>query len=82
MVLVHYLVAKPDGTRALRVSSQGALDASASAGLGAAGLGEPSHVRRSPLYLLFPTLPYSPLYLHLHLYLYLHSYSLPYPALD
>ena len=49
MVLVHYLVAKPDGTRALRVSSQGVLDASASA-----GLGEPSQVRQSPLYSPYP----------------------------
>ena len=36
VVMVHYLVAKPDGARALRVGSQGALDvAAASAGAGA-----------------------------------------------
>ncbi|KAK9825844.1 hypothetical protein WJX81_002837 [Elliptochloris bilobata] len=32
VVLVHYLVAKPDGARALRMGSQGALDAVASTG--------------------------------------------------
>ena len=40
VVLVHYLVAKPDGARALRVGSQGALDvAAASTGTAACEAG-------------------------------------------